>query len=115
MTNVSFDVGYSGYIIVVQLIPHFFNQQWAADFGYQLSLSLSLQLLGYGLAGLSRRFLVVRIASELYATPYLTPLSSTPRPLSGPVTWHPSPSTTPSMLKKTPSQTGGELVNFACQ
>jgi hypothetical protein len=35
MANVSFDVGYSGYIIVVQLVPTFFNQQWAKDFGYQ--------------------------------------------------------------------------------
>ncbi|PVF97003.1 OPT-domain-containing protein [Serendipita vermifera] len=58
MANVSFDVGYSGYIIVVQLVPTFFNQQWAKDFGYQITLSLSFQLMGYGLAGLSRRFLV---------------------------------------------------------
>jgi hypothetical protein len=35
MANVSFDVGYSGYIIVVQRVPTFFNQQWARNFGYQ--------------------------------------------------------------------------------
>ncbi|CAG7854939.1 Sexual differentiation process protein isp4 [Serendipita indica DSM 11827] len=58
MANVSFDVGYSGYIIVVQLVPTFFNQQWAKSFLYQITLSLSFQLMGYGLAGLSRRFLV---------------------------------------------------------
>ncbi|PVF99222.1 OPT superfamily oligopeptide transporter [Serendipita vermifera] len=58
MANVSFDVGYSGYIIVVQRVPTFFNQQWARNFGYQITLSLSFQLIGYGLAGLSRQFLV---------------------------------------------------------
>lgn len=63
MANVSFDVGYSGYIIVVQLVPSFFNQQWAKDFGYQITLSLSLQLIGFGLAGLSRRFLVYPAAA----------------------------------------------------
>jgi hypothetical protein len=35
MANVAFNVGYSGYIIVVQLVPTFFNQQWASNFGYQ--------------------------------------------------------------------------------
>jgi OPT oligopeptide transporter protein len=35
MANVAFDVGYSGFIIVVQLVPTFFNQQWASNFGYQ--------------------------------------------------------------------------------
>ena len=63
MANVSFDVGYSGYIIVVQLVPSFFNQQWAKDFGYQITLSLSFQLIGFGLAGLARRFLVYPAAA----------------------------------------------------
>lgn len=58
MANVSFEVGLSGYLIIVQLLPSFFNQRWAKDFGYQITLSLSLQLIGYGFAGLSRRFLV---------------------------------------------------------
>ncbi|CAE6449591.1 unnamed protein product [Rhizoctonia solani] len=58
MANVSFGVGYSSNIIVVQRVPTFFNQEWAKQFGYQIALSLSFQLMGYGLAGLSRRFLV---------------------------------------------------------
>ncbi|KAG8709771.1 hypothetical protein FRC11_005216, partial [Ceratobasidium sp. 423] len=58
MTNVSFGVGYSSYVIVVQRVPTFSNQEWAKQFGYQITLSLSFQLMGYGLAGLSRRFLV---------------------------------------------------------
>jgi hypothetical protein len=63
MANVSFNVGYSGYIIVVQRVPTFFNQEWAKQFGYQITLSLSFQLIGYGLAGLSRRFLVYPAAA----------------------------------------------------
>ncbi|KAG8734510.1 hypothetical protein FRC10_011690 [Ceratobasidium sp. 414] len=54
MANVSFNVGYSSYVIVVQCVPTFFNQDWAKQFGYQITLSLSFQLIGYGLAGLSR-------------------------------------------------------------
>ncbi|KAG9081544.1 hypothetical protein FS749_007583 [Ceratobasidium sp. UAMH 11750] len=63
MANVSFNVGYSGYVIVVQRVPTFFNQDWAKQFGYQITLSLSFQLIGYGLAGLSRRFLVYPTAA----------------------------------------------------
>ncbi|KAF8706824.1 OPT oligopeptide transporter protein, partial [Rhizoctonia solani] len=63
MANVSFGVGYSAYVIVVQRVPTFFNQEWAKQFGYQISLSLSFQLMGYGLAGLSRRFLVYPAAA----------------------------------------------------
>lgn len=63
MANVSFSVGYSGYVIVVQRVPTFFNQEWAKQFGYQITLSLSFQLIGYGLAGLSRRFLVYPAAA----------------------------------------------------
>ncbi|CAE7182909.1 unnamed protein product [Rhizoctonia solani] len=63
MANVSFGVGYSSYVIVVQRVPTFFNQEWAKQFGYQITLSLSFQLMGYGLAGLSRRFLVYPAAA----------------------------------------------------
>ncbi|CCO37541.1 Sexual differentiation process protein isp4 [Rhizoctonia solani AG-1 IB] len=63
MANVSFGVGYSAYVIVVQRVPTFFNQEWAKQIGYQISLSLSFQLMGYGLAGLSRRFLVYPAAA----------------------------------------------------
>ena len=47
-------------------VPHFFNQDWAKDFGYQITLSLSFQLVGYGLAGLTRRFLVYPAAGEFF-------------------------------------------------
>ncbi|KZW01241.1 OPT-domain-containing protein [Exidia glandulosa HHB12029] len=45
-------------IYVIQKLPRFFNQSWATDYGYQVTTSLSVQLLGYGLAGITRRFLV---------------------------------------------------------
>ncbi|KIM32165.1 hypothetical protein M408DRAFT_6492 [Serendipita vermifera MAFF 305830] len=58
MANVSYRVGYSSFVLVVQLVPSFFNQTWASNFGYQITLSLSFQLIGYGFAGLARHFLV---------------------------------------------------------
>jgi hypothetical protein len=60
----------------VQYLPIYFNQQWASDFGYQrefdpalsqsrtphpgglVLVALSTNFIGYGLAGLTRRFLV---------------------------------------------------------
>lgn len=49
---------YSDYTIWVQVLPNYFDQPWARDFGYRILLSLSTNFLGYGLAGLARRFLV---------------------------------------------------------
>ncbi|KAJ7615908.1 OPT-domain-containing protein [Roridomyces roridus] len=45
-------------IIMVQYLNIYFNQPWAASFGYQVLVALSTSLIGYGLAGLTRRFLV---------------------------------------------------------
>lgn len=45
-------------IYVIQRLPKFFNQAWSSHIGYQITTSLSVQLLGYGLAGITRRFLV---------------------------------------------------------
>lgn len=36
----------------------FYDQQWAANWWYQILLVMSSQILGYGLAGMSRKFLV---------------------------------------------------------
>lgn len=58
MANVSFGTLYTGDIYLIQRLPRFFNQPWASNYGYQVTTSLSVQLLGYGLAGISRRFLV---------------------------------------------------------
>ncbi|KAH9917385.1 OPT-domain-containing protein [Epithele typhae] len=58
MANVGFKNPYTVHILWVQYIPRFFNQRWASNFGYQLLTSLSTNFIGYGIAGLTRRFLV---------------------------------------------------------
>ena len=63
-------------LIFVQYLPIYFNQQWASNFGYQrefdlilsqsrtphpgasVLVALSTNFIGYGLAGVTRRFLV---------------------------------------------------------
>lgn len=56
--NVAKSVPYTNYIIWIQYLPHYFNQPWAISVGYQLLIALSTNFIGYGLAGLCRRFLV---------------------------------------------------------
>ncbi|KAJ7133961.1 OPT oligopeptide transporter protein-domain-containing protein [Mycena crocata] len=59
MANVGFlSIPYTANIIWVQYLPLYFNQSWALGFGYQILVALSTNLIGYGLAGLTRRFLV---------------------------------------------------------
>lgn len=58
MANTAKSFPYTQYMIWSQVLPHMFNQQYARDFGYQLLISLSTNFIGYGLAGLTRRFIV---------------------------------------------------------
>ncbi|KAJ7101240.1 OPT-domain-containing protein [Mycena belliarum] len=58
MSNVGFNTPYTNNIIWVQYLPLYFNQSWATGFGYQIMVALSTNFIGYGLAGLTRRFLV---------------------------------------------------------
>ncbi|KAJ7155164.1 OPT-domain-containing protein [Mycena filopes] len=58
MANVGFITPYTSNIVWVQYLPIYFNQSWATNFGYQILVALSTNLIGYGLAGLTRRFLV---------------------------------------------------------
>lgn len=58
MATTSKSLPYSQYIVWTQVMPHWFNQQWARSFGYQILIAISTNFLGYGLAGLTRRFLV---------------------------------------------------------
>jgi len=58
MANVGFSTPFTAYIIWVQYLPIYFNQAWASSFGYQVLVALSTNLIGYGLAGLTRHFLV---------------------------------------------------------
>ncbi|KAJ6628594.1 OPT-domain-containing protein [Mycena sp. CBHHK59/15] len=67
MANVGFNTPYTNNIIWVQYLPLYFNQSWATGFGYQIMVALSTNFIGYGLAGLTRRFLVYP-ASAIWPT-----------------------------------------------
>ncbi|KAL6352776.1 hypothetical protein LRP88_13249 [Fusarium phalaenopsidis] len=58
MASISVGAPYTNYIAWIQYLPFFFNQPWANSIGYQILLGLSANFIGYGLAGLCRRFLV---------------------------------------------------------
>ncbi|CAK5266492.1 unnamed protein product [Mycena citricolor] len=66
MANVGFSTPYTTSIIWVQYLPLYFNQSWATNFGYQILTALSTNLIGYGLAGLTRRFLVYPASAVWY-------------------------------------------------
>lgn len=58
MANTAKSLPYTQYIVWTQVLPQFFNQQYARNFWYQILIGLSTNFIGYGLAGLTRRFLV---------------------------------------------------------
>ena len=58
MSNVAKSTPYTNYIVWIQVLPQYFNQSWAISVGYQTLIALSTNFIGYGLAGLCRRFLV---------------------------------------------------------
>ncbi|KAK3312857.1 OPT oligopeptide transporter protein-domain-containing protein [Apodospora peruviana] len=58
MANVAGSTPYTNSIIWIQYLPQFFNQSYAGSFSYQILVALSTNLVGYGIAGLTRRFLV---------------------------------------------------------
>ncbi|ORY23933.1 OPT oligopeptide transporter protein-domain-containing protein [Naematelia encephala] len=58
MATVAFNTPYTGYIVLTQALPVYFNQPYAYDFGYQILGSIGSNFVGYGLAGMCRRFLV---------------------------------------------------------
>ncbi|CAK7273386.1 hypothetical protein SEPCBS119000_005627 [Sporothrix epigloea] len=58
MASVSVNTPYTDNIIWIQYLKTYFNQSFAGQFGYQILMALSTNLIGYGLAGLTRRFLV---------------------------------------------------------
>ncbi|KAJ7741785.1 OPT-domain-containing protein [Mycena maculata] len=67
MANVGFNTPYTNNIIWVQYLPLYFNQSWATGFGYQILVALSTNFIGYGLAGLTRRFLVYPASAIWYS------------------------------------------------
>ncbi|KAL1411400.1 hypothetical protein Q8F55_002356 [Vanrija albida] len=58
MANTAFATPYTAYVILTQALPIFFNQSYSRNYGYQLLNTLSTNFIGYGLAGLTRRFIV---------------------------------------------------------
>jgi OPT family small oligopeptide transporter len=58
MANIAKSVPYTNYIIWIQVLPRYFGQAYARNVGYQIMITLSTNFIGYGLAGLCRRFLV---------------------------------------------------------
>jgi OPT family oligopeptide transporter len=58
MANVGLAYKYAPGIFVIQILPQFFNQAWARNRLYQICILLSMQCMGYGLAGLSRTCIV---------------------------------------------------------
>ncbi|KAL4905496.1 hypothetical protein BDW74DRAFT_167723 [Aspergillus multicolor] len=58
MANVASGLPHSRYIIFTTWMKKYFNMPFAGSFGFQVCVSLSMNLMGYGLAGLARRFLV---------------------------------------------------------
>ncbi|CAK7274084.1 hypothetical protein SEPCBS57363_005979 [Sporothrix epigloea] len=58
MASVSVSTPYTDNIIWIQYLKEYFNQPFAGQFSYQILMALSTNLIGYGLAGLTRRFLV---------------------------------------------------------
>ncbi|KAJ7064276.1 OPT-domain-containing protein [Mycena amicta] len=67
MANAGFSTPYTNSIIWVQYLPLYFNQSWATGFGYQIMVALSTNFIGYGLAGLTRRFLVYPSSAIWYS------------------------------------------------
>ncbi|PFH55729.1 hypothetical protein XA68_17705 [Ophiocordyceps unilateralis] len=58
MANVAYNTPYTNYIIWVQFLPQYFDQPYASHFAYQLLIALATNFIGYGIAGVCRRFLV---------------------------------------------------------
>ncbi|KAF7536611.1 hypothetical protein G7Z17_g13018 [Cylindrodendrum hubeiense] len=58
MANVAYNTPYTNYIIWVQYLPQYFDQPYASHFAYQILIALSTNFIGYGMAGICRRFLV---------------------------------------------------------
>ncbi|KAM7221200.1 OPT oligopeptide transporter domain containing protein [Rhypophila decipiens] len=58
MANVASNQPYSNNVVWIQYLEEYLNQRWAGRFLYQILLATSTNFIGYGMAGLVRRFLV---------------------------------------------------------
>lgn len=57
MANTAQSLPYTQYIVWTQVLKQNFDQQYARSFGYQILIALSTNFIGYGLAGLTRKFI----------------------------------------------------------
>jgi OPT family oligopeptide transporter len=58
MSSIGGSAPFTNLIIWVQYLPQYFNQPYAGNFGYQILIGLATNYIGYGMAGVCRRFLV---------------------------------------------------------
>ncbi len=58
MASVGGAAPYTTLIVWTQFLPQYFNMEYAGSFAYQICIGLGTNLIGYGLAGVCRRFLV---------------------------------------------------------
>jgi len=58
MATVASSQPYTNNIVWSQYLKQYFNQPYAGEFSYQILIALSTNLIGYGMAGITRRFLV---------------------------------------------------------
>lgn len=58
MCTLAFSVPYTISIVFVQALPMYYDMPYARGFGYQITNTIGINCLGYGLAGLCRPFLV---------------------------------------------------------
>ncbi|ORX37519.1 OPT oligopeptide transporter protein-domain-containing protein [Kockovaella imperatae] len=92
MASVSFGAPYTNYIVPAQAMPMFFNESWAFSHGYQVLNTIGTNFVGYGLAGLARRFLVYPSVAIWPSTLNTVSLikafhTDTNEPVKGPFGW----------------------------
>nr|XP_031859239.1 OPT family small oligopeptide transporter [Kwoniella shandongensis]KAA5526311.1 OPT family small oligopeptide transporter [Kwoniella shandongensis] len=58
MATVAYNTPYTNYTVFVQALPVYFDQPYAKKFGYQILCSMGSNFVGFGLAGICRKFLV---------------------------------------------------------
>lgn len=87
MANTAQSLPYTQYIVWTQVLERYFNQQYARSFAYQILIALSTNFIGYGLAGLTRKFIGMympgRESMTLQGQVWLTEFQSIRRTASG--------------------------------
>jgi hypothetical protein len=58
MANIGLSLIYSSWIFEVQILKMFFDQPWARNRLYQYCISISMQCIGFGIAGIARSCIV---------------------------------------------------------